>query len=88
LSVAVAGAGKAAYAESRVPVVPEQGVTFVRRVVNETTYEQAIREGLDDDTPLEFLCECGDPDCIRQVSMLLSEFNRSTPAGAIAAHDA
>jgi hypothetical protein len=80
-----------------VPVVPdhpaagaasaEQGVTFIRRMVNETTYELAIREGLDDDTPLEFLCECGDQDCDEQVAMALADFDRSSPAGAVVAHD-
>jgi hypothetical protein len=78
-----------------VPVVPdypgavsvEQGVTFIRRMVNETTYELALREGLDDDTPLEFVCECGDQGCDDQVAMLLAEFDRSSPAGAVVAHD-
>jgi hypothetical protein len=75
------------------PLAPEyptkadpQGIGFVRRRVNETTYEMAIENGVDADLQLEFMCECGRLECSDQIVLLLSQFDRSAPIGALVAH--
>jgi hypothetical protein len=64
------------------------GVRFVRRIVNETTYDMAVRQGADRDLPLEFMCECGRVECSDQIVLLLRQFDRSSPAGSFVAHPA
>jgi hypothetical protein len=64
----------------------ERRVTRVRRVVNQTTYDVAVTQGVDADLPLEFMCECGRVDCSEQIVLLLRQFDRSAPAGSIVAH--
>jgi len=66
------------------PTAPR--VRRVRRVVNQTTYEVAITQGVDADLPLEFMCECGRIECTEQIVLLLRQFDRSAPPGAIVAH--
>jgi len=61
-------------------------VRFVRRVVNQTTYDVAMTQGLDVELPLEFMCECGRPECTEQIVLLLRQFDRSAPVGSIVAH--
>jgi hypothetical protein len=61
-------------------------VSLVRRVVNETTYDMAMRQGVDADLPLEFMCECGRAECTDQIALLLRQFDRSAPPGSISAH--
>ena len=61
-------------------------VSAVRRVVNETTYEMAVRHGVDEDLPLEFMCECGRVDCGEQIVLLLRQFDRSAPPGSVSSH--
>ena len=58
----------------------------VRRVVNQTTFEVAVTQGVDADLPLEFMCECGRIECTEQIILLLRQFDRSAPAGSIVAH--
>jgi hypothetical protein len=64
------------------------GVRLVRRIVNETTYDMAVRHGADGDLPLEFMCECGRVECSDQIVLLLRQFDRSAPAGSFVAHPA
>ncbi len=61
-------------------------VSTVRHVVNETTYEMALRHGADDDLPLEFMCECGRADCGEQIVLLLRQFDRLAPPGSVVGH--
>jgi hypothetical protein len=75
------------------PLAPEypmkadaQGIGFVRRRVNVSTYEMAIEHGVDADLQLEFMCECGRLECSDQIVLLLSQFDRSAPIGALVAH--
>jgi hypothetical protein len=76
--------------EARMPVATDhptaRRVIRVRRAVNETTYDMAIRHDVDADLPLEFMCECGRPECTEQIALLLRQFDRSAPAGSISAH--
>jgi hypothetical protein len=76
--------------EARMPVATDhptaRRVIRVRRAVNETTYDMAIRHEVDADLPLEFMCECGRADCTEQIELLLRQFDRSAPAGSISAH--
>jgi hypothetical protein len=55
-------------------------------VVNVTTFDHAITQGVDADLPLEFMCECGRIECTEQIVLLLRQFDRSAPAGSIVAH--
>ena len=66
------------------PTVPR--VRRVRRVVNVTTFDLAVTQGVDADLPLEFMCECGRVECTEQIVLLLRQFDRSAPAGSIVAH--
>lgn len=61
-------------------------VRLVRRVVNQTTYDVAVTQGVDADLPLEFMCECGRLECSEQIVLLLRQFDRSAPAGSIVGH--
>jgi len=54
--------------------------------VNQTTYDVAMTQGLDVELPLEFMCECGRPECTEQIVLLLRQFDRSAPVGSIVAH--
>ncbi len=64
----------------------ERRVRVVRRVVNQTTYDAAVTQGVDADLPLEFMCECGRLECSEQIVLLLRQFDRSSPAGSIVSH--
>jgi hypothetical protein len=46
----------------------------------------AIEHGVDADLQLEFMCECGRLECSDQIVLLLSQFDRSAPIGALVAH--
>jgi hypothetical protein len=56
-----------------------------RRLVNEEILNVATRfdDGI---TPFEFVCECGDPECVGLVKMTLAEY-RATKPGSVVAHD-
>jgi hypothetical protein len=56
-----------------------------RRLVNDEILNLATRfeDGI---TLFEFVCECGDPQCVGLVKMTLAEY-RATKPGSVVGHD-
>jgi hypothetical protein len=51
----------------------------MRRFVNDSIHAAARRSGGRSQTPVEFLCECGDLRCPRTVRLTLEEYEQSGP---------
>jgi hypothetical protein len=57
----------------------------VRRFVNDTIRDTAMRFGDDPAAVYEFVCECGSLGCRAQVKLTLAEYEASEP-GSVRAH--
>ncbi len=64
----------------------DQGGRSVRRLVNRSIYDRAVRLGVADDVPMEFLCECGHLECADLVRLRLTEFDTASLPGSVTAH--
>ena len=47
----------------------------VRRYLNRSIYQTALREGGAESSKLRFMCECGDFDCPERVELRLVDFD-------------
>lgn len=63
----------------------DHGARVVRRTVNEAIHSEALLRGLDPETRLEFVCECGSLGCGETIPLRLSAFDPAAP-DAIVAH--
>jgi hypothetical protein len=50
------------------------------------TFDKAVRYGAGNNTPLVFICECGDLRCKEQIELPVDQFDPLSPAGSIVAH--
>lgn len=57
-----------------------------RRLANVATYELARRYGADDFDVLQFMCECGRPECRLLVTRTIFEFDPTSPSGSVVAY--
>jgi hypothetical protein len=57
-----------------------------RRLGNIATYELAKRYGAADFDVLQFMCECGRPECRLVVTRAILEFDPASPAGSVVAY--
>jgi len=71
-----------AYAADR---LADHGARVVRRTVNQAIHAEALQRGLDPETRLDFVCECGSLACSETIPLELSAFDPAAP-GAILAH--
>jgi hypothetical protein len=56
-----------------------------RRLANIATYDMARRYGADEFDVLQFVCECGQPECRLLVTRAVFEFDPDSPAGSVLA---
>jgi hypothetical protein len=57
-----------------------------RRLANLSTYEMARRYGAAAFDVLQFVCECGRPDCRLLVTRAVFEFDPDSPPGSLLAY--
>ena len=65
--------------------VSDVDVCSMRRHANESTAAMALRYGAGKSDVLQFLCECGSPDCDLIVLLEIGEFGPFTPPGSVTA---
>jgi hypothetical protein len=62
------------------------GLPNDRRLANIATYELAKRYGAADFDVLQFMCECGRPECRLLVTRAVLEFDPDSPPGSVVAY--
>lgn len=67
------------------PVVARRGAASIRRFVNDSIAEDAVRTGSPSGWVIEFVCECGDLRCRTPVGLTLAEY-AATSRGVVAGH--
>ncbi len=66
--------------------IADQAGRSIRRLANQSIYDQALELRVADDAHVDFLCECGHLECNGVVSFPLSEFDTASAPGTIVAH--